>query len=163
MDVAKRQLDVALRPSGDTWTAVNDDDGIAESVRRLKRLRPALVVVKATGGYELALVIALAAAKLPFAVANPRQVRDFAKGLGLLEKTDRIYAKVLAHFAEAVRPEPRPLPSEATQRLNALVVRRRQLVDMLTAELNRRTTAPVAMRSELQAHIDWLKTAAGRD
>jgi transposase len=157
IDVAKRQLDVALRPSGDTWTAVNDDDGIGESVRRLRRLRPTLVIVEATGGYELALVMALAAAKLPFAVANPRQVRDFAKGLGLLEKTDKIDAKVLAHFAEAVRPEPRPLPSEARQRLNALVVRRRQLVDMLTAELNRRATAPVALRSELQAHIDWLK------
>jgi transposase len=157
IDVAKRQLDIACRPSGQVWVAVNDDDGITGLVKRLQRLRPALIVVEATGGYELALVTALAGAKLPFAVANPRQVRDFAKGLGLLEKTDKIDAQVLAHFADTVRPQPRPLPSAATQKFNALVVRRRQLVEMLTAEHNRLATAPPELHAEIKAHIVWLK------
>jgi len=157
IDVAKRQLDIACRPTGDGWITVNDDDGITGLVKRLQGLQPALIVVEATGGYELALVTALAAAKLPFAVANPRQVRDFAKGLGLLEKTDKIDAKVLARFADTVRPEPRPLLSEAIQKFHALVVRRRQLVAMLTAEDNRRATAPRELRSEIEAHITWLK------
>jgi transposase len=157
IDVAKRQLDVASRPSSQLWTAVNDDAGIGRLVQYLQHLQPTLVVVEATGGYERTLVIALAAAKLCFAVANPRQVRDFAKGLGLLEKTDKIDAKVLAHFADAVRPQPRSLASEATQRFNALVVRRRQLVDMITAEQNRRATAPLELRGDITAHIGWLK------
>jgi len=157
VDVAKRHLDVAARPAGDIWTAANDEAGIEDLVKRLRGLRPTLIVVEATGGYELSLVLALAAARLPFAVANPRQVRDFAKGTGHLEKTDKIDAKVLAHFAEVVRPAPRPLPSEATQRVNALVVRRRQLVGMLTAEENRRATAPTEVRGEIEDHIGWLK------
>jgi transposase len=99
----------------------------------------------------------LATAKLPFAVANPRQVRDFAKGMGFLEKTDKLDAAVLAHFAEVVHPQPRPLPSEATLRLNALVVRRRQLVTNLTCEENRLYTAPKEMRGGIQAHINWLR------
>ena len=157
VDVAKRQLDIATRPRDDVWAAPNDEAGIQDLVKRLRRLRPALVVVEATGGYEFPLVMALAAAQLPFAVANPRQVRDFAKGTGHLEKTDKIDAKVLAHFAEVVQPEPRPLPSEATQRLNGLVVRRRQLVDILTAEENRRATAPPEIRPDIEAHIRWLE------
>jgi transposase len=120
-------------------------------------LRPALVAVEATGGYELELVLALAAARLPFAVANPRQVRDFARGIGRLEKTDKVDAGVLAYFAEVARPAPRTLPSESTQRLQALVVRRRQVSEMITAEENRRATAPRAVREGIAAHIKWLK------
>jgi len=157
IDVSKWQLDIAAKPSGQSWTATNDESGIQELVKRLRRSCPSLVVVEATGGYELELVTALAAAKLPFAVANPRQVRDFAKGMGILEKTDKIDAAVLAHFADVVRPQPRPQPDEATLQLNALVVRRRQLVSMLTSEENRRATAPKEMRSAIQAHIDWLR------
>jgi len=157
IDIAKRQLDIATRPSGEIWAATNDETGIQTLVQRLRCLRPALVAVEATGGYELSLVLALATAQLPFTVANPRQVRDFAKGMGILEKTDKIDARVLAHFADVVRPEPRPLLSEAVQKLNALVVRRRQLVDMLTAEENRRATASKEIRGEIEAHIAWLK------
>ena len=157
IDIAKRQLDIATRPSGEIWAATNDETGIQTLVQRLRCLRPALVAVEATGGYELSLVLALATAQLPFTVANPRQVRDFAKGMGILEKTDKIDARVLAHFADVVRPEQRPLLSEAVQKLNALVVRRRQLVDMLTAEENRRATASKEIRGEIEAHIAWLK------
>lgn len=157
IDVSKLQLEIAARPSSEFWTATNDESGIRDLVKRLRRLCPTLIVMEATGGYELELAMALAAAKLPFAVANPRQVRDFAKGLGLLEKTDKIDASILAYFADVVRPQPRPLPSEATLRLNALVVRRRQLVTMLTCEENRRATAPKEMRPAIQAHIDWLR------
>ena len=111
IDVAKRQLDIATRPCDDVWPSANDEAGIKDLLKRLRGLRPTLIVVEATGGYELSLVLALAAAQLPFAVANPRQVRDFAKGTGHLEKTDKIDARVLAHFAEVVQPAPRPLPS----------------------------------------------------
>lgn len=157
IDVSKQQLDIAQRPSGHFWASTNDEQGIRELVKCLRRSCPTLIVVEATGGYELELVTALAAAKLPFAVANPRQVRDFAKGMGILEKTDKIDAAVLAHFADVVRPQPRPQPDEATLRLNALVVRRRQLVTMLTSEENRCATAPKQMRAAIQAHIDWLR------
>jgi len=157
IDVAKRQLDIAARPAGTVWAAANDEAGIADLVKCLGRLRPTLIVVEATGGYELAVVLALAKAQLAFAVANPRQVRHFAKGLGLLEKTDKLDAKVLAHFAEVVRPNPRALPNDATQEFNALVVRRRQLVSDLTREENRRATAPQGIRGRIQTHIDWLK------
>ena len=157
IDVSKRQLDIASRPVGKVWSTANDESGIKDLVRQLRRLRPTLIAVEATGGYELSFVLALAAAELPFSVANPRQVRDFARGMGLLEKTDKLDARVLAHFADVVRPAPRPLPSDATRKLNALVVRRRQLVSMVTLEGNRLATAPKEMRSSLKAHIDWLK------
>jgi transposase len=157
IDVSKRQLDIAQTPCGEFWSTTNDEAGIEELVKRLGCSRPALIVLEATGGYEFPLVAELAAAKLPFAVANPRQVRAFAKGVGYLEKTDKIDAAVMAHFAEVVHPEPRPLPSEAALRLNALVVRRRQVVTMLTCEENRRTTAPAVVRDGIQAHIDLLK------
>jgi transposase len=157
IDVSKYQLDIAGRPSREFWTATNDESGIHDLVKCLKRSCPTLIVVEATGGYELELVTALATAKLPFAVANPRQVRDFARGMGLLEKTDRLDAAILSHFAEAVRPQPRPLPDEATLRLNALVLRRRQLVTNLTCEENRRATALKVIRPAIQAHIDWLR------
>jgi transposase len=157
IDISKRQLDVATRPRGESWACANDANGISDLIKRLRCLRPALVVLEATGGYEISLVTALAVAGLPFVVANPRQVRDFAKALGLLEKTDKLDARVLAHFADVVRPEPRPLASEASQRFNALVVRRQQLVGMHTQEENRRATAHAELRGCIEAHLRWLE------
>jgi transposase len=133
-------------------------------VARLTALAPALIVLEATGGLEIPLVGALAAAGLPVVVVNPRQVRDFAKATGRLAKTDTLDAAVLAHFAAAVQPAVRPLPDAATQGLAAVVTRRRQLVDMLTAERNRLSCAPPGLRKELQAHIRWLeRRIAGLD
>jgi transposase len=157
IDVSKAQLDVAVRPCGETWTVVHDEAGLSGLVARLRTLAPALIVVEATGGWEVALVGALATALLPIAVVNPRQVRDFARSTGTLAKTDRLDAQSLAHFAEALRPQPRPLPTAQAQELSALLQRRRQLVDMLTAEKNRLPLAARRIRPQLQAHIAWLQ------
>lgn len=156
IDVSKEQLDVALRPSGERWAVTHAERGITTLVRRLRRLTPTLVVLEATGGFELPLTGALAAAGLPVVVVNARQVRDFAKATGRLAKTDALDAAVLAQSAEAVRPPPRPLPDAATQALSALLTRRRQLLAMRTAEQNRVATAPPAVRREIQAHLAWL-------
>src|SRR5262249_19260867 len=115
IDVSKDQLDIACRPERTRWSVANDSTGIAEFLIQLRQLKPTLIVLEATGGWQFALVAALAVAKLPFAVVNPRQVRDFAKATGQLAKTDALDADILAHFAEAVRPTPRPLPDETTQ------------------------------------------------
>lgn len=157
IDVSKAQLDVAVRPSGETWTVAHDEAGLSGLVARLHTLAPVLIVVEATGGWEVALVGALAAALLPVAVVNPRQVRDFARSTGTLAKTDRLDAQSLAHFAEALRPQPRSLPNGQAQELSALLQRRRQLVDMLTAEKNRLPLAARRIRPQLQAHIAWLQ------
>jgi transposase len=157
IDVARDSLEVASRPAGEHWQVVNDSAGIAALLPRLRALRPTLIVLEATGGLELPVLAAIGSAGLPVVAVNPRQVRDFAKAIGKLAKTDAIDARVLAHFADAVRPAVRPLPDAATQALSALVTRRRQLVEMLTAEENRRKTAPTAIRSDIQAHIAWLR------
>jgi transposase len=157
IDVAKAQLEFACRPSGETGTVPNADEGIRELVTRCQALTPTLMVLEATGGYEAALVAALATAGLPVVVANPRQVRDFAKATGQLAKTDALDAQVLALFAERVRPVPRPLPDAAIQALDALLTRRRQLVEMLTAERNRLLIARSAVRRDLQQHIRFLE------
>jgi transposase len=157
IDVAKAQLEFAGRPSGETGTVANDEDGIHALVERCQALAATLVVCEATGGYEAALVAALATAGLPVVVANPRQVRDFAKATGQLAKTDTIDAQVLALFAERVRPAPRPLPDETAQALDALLTRRRQLVEMLTAERNRLLVARPTVRRDLQQHIRFLE------
>jgi transposase len=157
IDIAKADFVVALRPTGEAWTAPNDDAGIHTTVARLTPLGPALIVVEATGGYETAPVAALAHAGLPVIVANPRQVRDFAKATGQLAKTDRLDAHLLALFADRVRPEPRPLPDAARQPLDALVTRRRQLLERLTAEKNRLAHAQPPVRHDLTRHIHWLE------
>lgn len=157
IDVAKAHLDLAVRPTGETWRVSHDAPGIAQILTDLQELLPALVVVEATGGLELPLVAALGVAALPVAVVNPRQVRDFAKATGRLAKTDRLDAQVLAHFAQAVQPPPRPLPDVQTQELAALLGRRQQLVQMLTAEKNRLGSALLPVRPRLQAHIRWLE------
>jgi transposase len=162
IDVAKRQLDVAERPSGARWSGANDLGGIAGLVERLRVAGPvALITVEATGGYEIPLVAALTAAQLPVVVVNPRQVRDFARAVGTLAKTDTIDAGVLAHFAEAVRPEPRALPDELTQGLQGWLARRRQLLEMLLAEDQRLAMAPRAIRPQIQQHVDWLRHQLG--
>jgi transposase len=158
IDVAKAWLDLAVLPTGEAQRVAYDEAGLQHVVAQLQRISPTVIVVEASGGYESALVSACGVAGLPIVVVNPRQVRDFAKALGRLAKTDAIDAAVLARFAERVRPAVRPLPDEATQALAALLQRRRQLVEMLTAERQRRAraTAPRVVRS-LDAHIRWLE------
>ena len=161
IDVAKATLDIAVLPSGESWTITNDDAGLHELVPRVLGLAPTLVVLEATGGFESPAVAALAKAGLPVVVANPRQVRDFAKALGRLAKTDALDAAILAEFAHRVRPEPRPLPDETAQLLDSLLTRRRQLLDMLTAEKNRLGFARGVVRRDLLQHIRWLEKRLG--
>lgn len=157
IDVSKDHLDVALRPGGPPTRQAYDEAGLAALVARLNADRPALIVVEATGRLEAALVAALVAAGLPVAVVNPRQVRDFARAVGRLAKTDAIDAEVLAHFAEAVRPEPRPVPDARARELAALLTRRRQVIAIRVAERNRLGTAgSAAVRADLEAHIAYL-------
>lgn len=162
IDVSKAQLDVALRPTDDCWHTSNDELGIAGLVERLRTVQPTLVVLEATGGLEVPVTGALAAAGLPVVVVNPRHARDFAKATGRLAKTDSLDARGLAHFAEAVRPTPRPLPEAQAQALSALLTRRRQLVQMLTAERRRLQSAPQRIRADIQAHIAWLERRLAR-
>jgi transposase len=154
IDVAKAQLDIAVRPTGERWAVTNDDAGIAALVTRLQQLAPQLIVLEATGSYQQAVVTALAAG-LPV-VVNPRQARDFAKATGQLAKTDVLDARALAHFADAVRPAPRPLPDAQTEELRALLARRRQLIAMRTAEQNRLGSVPRRLQAAIEAHITWL-------
>jgi transposase len=156
IDVCKAQLDLAFRPEG-RFCAPNDEAGYAQILERLRAVPPTLVVLEATGGLEVPLAGVLAAAGVPVVVVNPRQVRDFAKATGRLAKTDVLDARTLAHFAEVMRPELRPLPDEQTQALAAILARRRQLVEMLTAEKNRLGSAATPVRTSLRTHIAWLE------
>ncbi len=139
IDVAKDRLDVHLRPSGAAFAVARNNEGLDDLVKRLRAPTPALIVLEATGGFEVTVAAALHAAGLPLAVVNPRQVRAFARATGRLAKTDALDAAVLAHFAEAIRPTPRPPADEHSRALGELVARRRQIVDMMTAERNRRS------------------------
>lgn len=138
IDVSKDRLDVHLRPAGEAFIVTRDDVGIEALAGRLVALQPELVVLEATGGFETVVAAGLAAAGLPLAVVNPRQIRDFARATGRLAKTDPLDAAVIAHFAEAVRPQARPVASSETVMLGELIARRRQLIEMMTAERNRR-------------------------
>ena len=131
--------------------------GVRELISQMKEMSPALVVLEASGGLELPLVAALAAAELPVVVVNPRQVRDFARATGTLAKTDALDAAVLAHFADAVRPSVRPLRDAETQALNSLTARRHQVMTMLVSEKNRLGTAISAVRPRIEAHVTWLE------
>ena len=158
IDVAKAGMDIAVRPTDESWAISNDEAGIRRLVSRLKTLEPDLVLLEASGGLELPIVAALAVEELPVVVVNPRQVRDFARATGKLAKTDTLDAAVLAHFGEAVRPPVRPLRDAESQLLSSLVARRHQLVTMLVSEKNRLSTATtVAVRPSIEAHIDWLE------
>lgn len=156
MDVSKATLDICVS-DGETWQAANDDGAMEALCARIAALHPTLIVLEATGGYELRAAAALAAAGLPVAVVNPRQVRSYARSVGQLAKTDRIDARILARFAAAVQPEARPLPEAETREIEALITRRRQLVAMITAEANRLSAAPSITRNEIKTHIAWLR------
>ncbi len=139
IDVAKDRLDVHVRPSGEAFAVARDGEGLMALIERLRALEPALIVLEATGGFETTVAAAVAGAGLPLAVVNPRQIRDFARAIGQLAKTDALDAAAIARFAAAVRPEPRPLPDDQTRLLAELVARRRQIIEMMTAERNRRS------------------------
>lgn len=157
IDVSKSQLDVHAHGREDDWRFHNDAEGIRELIAMLQRLSPSLIAVEATGGYEMGMVSEVCAASLPVAVVNPTRVRRFADSLGQLAKTDRIDARMIAHFASVVRPPVRPLQSEEEAYLAGLVDRRRQITVMLTAEKNRLYTSPPRLRSSVQEHVDWLE------
>jgi transposase len=157
IDVSKARLDVALGAEGELFEVANDQRGIAALLARLSQPALARVVVEATGGLETALVAELGAAGLPVVVVNPRQVRDFARATGQLAKTDALDARLLARFAERVQPPRRALPTPAERELKAVVARRRDLVEMLTAERNRLGSAPKVLHREITAHIRWLE------
>jgi transposase len=134
IDVAKDRLDVCVRPSGESFVAVRNSAGIEDLAQRLKQLAPRVVAIEATGGFETVVAAGLAAAGVPLVIVNPAQVRAFAQALGKRAKTDPIDAAVIAHFVEATQAQPRPLPDETTRLLAELVTRRRQIVDMMSAE-----------------------------
>lgn len=157
IDVSKKVLDVFVRPHGTALRFPNTADGAAAFVEQLQPLRPTLVVLEATGGLELPAVAALTGAAIRFAVVNPRQVRSFAKAAGRLAKTDALDAQVLAHFAEAMRPAPRPMQDEWTRNFGQLVARRRQVVVMITAESNRLPTMSGLAKQDVEEHLEWLK------
>ena len=161
IDVSKDRLDVHVRPSGEAFAVARHGEGLDDLVGRLRALPAVLVVLEATGGYETVVAAALAAANLPLVVVNPRQIRDFARAAGQLAKTDRLDARIIARFAEAMRPEPRLVPDAAAQALGELVARRRQIVEMIGAENNRRRhlshkrvlRAMARILAELQAQL----------
>ena len=159
IDVSKAVLDIAVAPTGEAWSVPNSTKGMQQLVSKLGEMSPKLIVLEATGGLERRAVAALAGASLPVVAVNPRQVRDFAKATGQLAKTDAIDAAVLALFADRIRPQVRPLRDEETQELEALVVRRRQVVDMLTAEKNRLIAAPPSkrVRTAIGKTIKWFQ------
>jgi transposase len=157
IDVSKAQLDVAVRPSGERIQVGNSEEGIAMLTKKLGEIRPGLIVLEATGGYQATVVASLGLAKLPVAVVNPRQVRDFAKATGRLAKTDLLDAEILARFGEAIRPVPKPLLDEETRALEAQITRRRQVVEMIVAETNRLAQAHKSLRPSIKAHINFLK------
>lgn len=157
IDVSKSHLDVGSSAWEEIRRFANTEAGIADLVELLRSTRPSLVVLEATGGYEVAVTVALTAAELPVVVANPRQVRDFAKATGQLAKTDQIDARVLALFAERVRPNVRPLPDEQARALAAIVTRRRQILDMIVAENNRLELAAAPVAKGIRKHVRWLE------
>jgi transposase len=156
IDVSKATLDVAVEPTREHWQVDNHERGIPQLVERLRRLQPERIVLEATGGYELAVLAALGCAELPVVAVNPRQVRQFAKAVGRLAKTDALDAQVLAQFAAVVKPALRPLPDAATRELAGLLARRRQLIEMQTAETTRLNQAVDLVRPEIREHLRWL-------
>lgn len=157
IDISKERLDAAEHASGEHWSVTNDEKGIASLVKRLKAMPATLTVLEATGKLEKAVVSALAKEKLPLAIINPRQIRDFAKSIGRLAKTDAIDAAVLARFAAVIRPEERPLRDQGAEALAELVARRRQLLNMIVAEKNRLQRASKSVSGRIKKHIQWME------
>jgi transposase len=156
IDVSQATLDVAVLPSNERWQLANDEPGLAHLVQRITALAPQRVVLEATGGYELPALAALGSAGLPVVAVNPRQVRDFARSMGQLAKTDALDASILAEFAARIQPKLRPLPDAQSRELSGLLARRRQLIDMRTAESNRLAMAVEAVRVEIREHLRYL-------
>ena len=156
MDVAKAQLDSAIRPSGERWAVPNDPSGVPTRVAQLQARHPTLMVLEATGGLERLVVSALATAGLPGVVVTPRQAREVARATGHLATTEAVDARALAHVADVIRPTPRPLPAAQTQALRALLGRRQQLIGMRTAEPNRLTGTRERLAKAIAAHMTWL-------
>lgn len=157
IDVSKNWLDVAVHEhEAGAFRTGNDDTGLASLVKRLKKLKPALIVLEPTGGFEMLVVAALSQARLPVVAINAKRVRDFARATGQLAKTDKLDAKVLAHFAAAVQPALRNLKNVQEEQLSALLIRRKQVLDMITIEKNRLVTVRAKMRSDIEAHLQWL-------
>ncbi len=157
VDVSKASLDVAVQGSEEHWSYANDSEGISQSVTALLRVGPQAVIVEATGGIEMTFVGSLVAAGIPVAVVNPRQIRDFAKATGRLAKTDKLDAVVLADFGAKVEPPIRPIPDAEAQQLKTLVTRRRQLLEMITAERHRLSGLSMAVKERVQSHIVWMQ------
>ena len=163
IDVSKATLDVAILPMGRHFVVSNDEAGINELLGSFEAPKPVLVVLEASGGFERPLAAAIAASGIAVCVVNPRQTRDFARATGKLAKTDRLDAKALARFAEAVRPEPRALPEVEAREFQAILARRRQVIQMMTAEKNllgAATSEAVARR--IEAHVRWLEKELAR-
>lgn len=158
VDVSKATLDVASWTSNEYKRFRNDPIGIQELIDWLKVLQPELIVLEATGGLELPFVAELAYAKMPVAVVNPRRIREFARSIGQLAKTDKLDAKVIAHFGAATHPEARKLPTNDEEKLTALITRRRQIIEMLTAEKNRIHSARFSMKERIETHLSWLES-----
>src|SRR2546421_7377498 len=159
IDVAKAQLDIALRPSGERWAVPNDASGVMTLVDRVQALHPALIVLEATGGLERAVTSALATAGLPVVVVHPRQARDGARATGQLATTDALDARALAHCADVIRPTPRPRPDAQTQELRALLGRRQPLIGMRTAAQNRLAGTNARLTKDIAAHMTWRNAA----
>jgi transposase len=157
IDVSKDTLDVAVHGDKQHWSFPNNETGITKAASKFKELSPELVVLEATGGFEVFLATELVVAKIPTAVVNPRQVRDFAKSVGMLAKTDILDARIIARFAATVQPNPHPMPDIEAQELGALTARRRQIINMITAEKNRLSTAGETVKPGISAHINWLE------
>lgn len=157
IDVSKDRLDVHVRPGGEAFAVARDGEGLAALVERLKALAPHLVAVEATGGFEMTVAAAIAGAELPLAVVNPAQVRHYAQALGRRAKTDKVDAEVIARFAEATRPAPRPLPDEATRALGELITRRRQIIAMIVAEQQRAARLPKRLKRSCERVVRMLE------
>jgi transposase len=162
IDVCKARLDVCILPQGEVFAVANEPVGIDSLLSQLREVCPELVVLEASGRYERPVAAAIASAGIAVAVVNPRQARDFAKATGRLAKTDRIDAEVLARFAAAVGPPPSVLPDEEARLLQAILARRRQLLEMIVAENNRLRMAPEALGGRIRAHIKWLEKELSR-
>jgi transposase len=157
IDVAKDSMEVTVHEGKEGWNFTNDEPGLSKLVTKMKRLSPYLIVLEATGGYENTVAAELQSKGFPVAVVNPRQIRDFARSVGILAKTDILDARVIAHFAAKIQPAPRIMPSEEAKKLGAVLMRRRQVVTILTAEKNRLQQAATAVRKRVQNHVTWLE------
>lgn len=162
IDVSKAQLDIAIGQEGEIWQAANTATGICATILRLQEHLPSLIVVESTGGLEKPLIRALQKAALPVALVHPGRVRKFAAGIGWIAKTDRLDARLLAWYAFAAQPKPRPKPNPACEVLSELIRRRSQVIEMLTAERNRRSTCPITLSDALEEHIAWLTAERDR-